>query len=440
AALNYFEIFSGKKLNGNYGEVVVKKVSKIQSDKILSISYLVMVFGEYIISVSNKFSNQVFADFGEDNETIEGCLKEVLNMISGKSISHLGNSYQKLTITAPKVINGSLALADLELGCVVIQTDFGEINCYIYIDRMKLDLVSSYNETIDILKETNTQLGDANKKLQEQQAQLVHQEKMASLGILAAGVAHEINNPLTYISGNIELLTSYVEAMKSIINLYERLTQNIVESVSVKKFIDYEEFNQVKEKEKIQFIIQDTAKIIEESRIGIEKISKIVLALKKFSKFEDGKSKSINIADEINDVITILNSEIQNKGCQVKINFTKLPKLSFQSFGLTQVFTNLIINSLDAVKKNEGLINIEGFTENNDLVLKFKDNGAGISPENQTKIFNPFFTTKNVGEGTGLGLAISHGIIERHNGKIQVMSELGKGTEFKIQIPIPSPQ
>jgi signal transduction histidine kinase len=431
----YFEQFSGKKFNAQFDVVKVEPVSNIKNDNVLSISYLGMVFGEYLLSVPDSLAIKVFEDFGSDEETVQGCLKEVLNMITGKSITFLGGSYDKLTITAPKLVRGELMLADLLVGSVNIKTDFGDFKCYMYIDRMKLDLVSSYNDTIEILKRTNSQLSNANEKLKEQQSQLVHQEKMASLGMLAAGVAHEINNPLSFISGNIEVLTTYVEAMKTMIDLYEKVTTSVIQSVNQPNLNAYSEISSIREKEKIDFIIKDTYKLITESREGVERITNIVVALKKFSKIEDGKSKLVDINEEINNVLILLNNQMQDKGCKINLHLNNLPKIKLESFGLTQVFSNIIINSLQAVKTNEGVIDIDGNIDGTNLVLSFKDNGSGISDENMKKVFNPFFTTKNQGEGTGLGLAISYGIIKKHNGQIQVQSQIGKGTVFKIVIP-----
>lgn len=435
--VHYFEQFSGKKLDASFGSVALSSVSEIRNDYIISISYLGMVFGEYLISISHDTALKIFNEFGNDEETIQGCLKEVVNMISGKSITKLGGSFDKLTITTPKVVKGSLTLADLKLAVTNVTTVFGDIKCFIYIDRMKLDLAASYKDTIDILKTTNQQLNSANDRLKEQQAQLVHQEKMASLGMLAAGVAHEINNPLSFISGNIEVLTTYIDAMKTMIGLYERVTGSIIQTMNAQQTQEIMKLNAIEEKEKISFIITDTEKLIAESKEGVDRISKIVVALKKFSRIEDGQIKYVDINEEIHNVLTILNSETSRKGCKVNLNLKSLPKLRLESHGLNQVFSNLIINSLQAVAKNEGVIDIDGNVDGDNLVLFFKDNGSGISEENLKKVFNPFFTTKNIGEGAGLGLAISYGIIKKHNGNILVQSQVGKGTTFKLVIPIP---
>lgn len=434
--VHYFEQFSGKQLDAKFGSVALTSVSEIKNDYIISISYLGMVFGEYIISISHDTALKIFNEFGNDEETVQGCLKEVVNMIAGKSITKLGGSFDKLTITTPKVVKGSLTLADLKLAVSNVRTSYGDIKCLIYIDRMKLDLAASYKDTIDILKSTNQQLNSANDRLKEQQAQLVHQEKMASLGMLAAGVAHEINNPLSFISGNIEVLTTYIDAMKAMISLYERVTGSIIQTMNAQQTQEIMKLNAFEEKEKISFIINDTEKLIAESKEGVDRISKIVVALKKFSKVEDGQIKYIDINEEIHNVLTILNSETSRKGCKVNLNLNGLPKLRLESHGLNQVFSNLIINSLQAVAKNEGVIDIDGNVDGDNLVLFFKDNGSGISEENLKKVFNPFFTTKNIGEGAGLGLAISYGIIKKHNGNILVQSQVGKGTTFKLVIPI----
>jgi C4-dicarboxylate-specific signal transduction histidine kinase len=220
------------------------------------------------------------------------------------------------------------------------------------------------------------------------------------------------------------------------ISLYERVTGSIIQTMNAQQTQEIMKLNALEEKEKISFIINDTEKLIAESKEGVDRISKIVVALKKFSKVEDGQIKYIDINEEIHNVLTILNSETSRKGCKVNLNLNGLPKLRLESHGLNQVFSNLIINSLQAVAKNEGVIDIDGNVDGDNLVLFFKDNGSGISEENLKKVFNPFFTTKNIGEGAGLGLAISYGIIKKHNGNILVQSQVGKGTTFKLVIPI----
>lgn len=432
----YFEQFSQKKLADQESLSRIEVVSRIKNDYVLSISFLGMVFGEYIIAISHETASQIFSEFSSDEESLEGLLSEILNMIAGKSITSLGGSYDKLTITAPKIIQGQVKLPQLKIGQKVIESQYGAIQCYFYVDRMKLDLASSYLEAMTDLKKINHQLTDANNKLKEQQSQLVHQEKMASLGVMASGVAHEINNPLAYVSGNIEVLTSYVEALTSVIDLYEKVTHQIVVKLSAVDPEILTQIEQIKTKENINFIMKDTVNLIDESRNGLERIKKIVAGLKKFSKPDDEFPTLVDLNEEIKNVLLILNGQVALKGCEVKLYLDEIPKLRCYPNSMAQVFSNLIMNSIQAVSQNVGLIEIRGTIENNELALSIKDNGVGIPPEALEKIFNPFYTTRPVGQGVGLGLAITYGLIQKHHGRITVSSQLNSGTEFQIRLPL----
>lgn len=432
----YIEQFSNQNLGVQEIVTQINSTPVVKSDYILSITYLGMVFGEYILTLDKKMATQLFSDYGSDDESIQGCLSEVLNMIAGKSITSLGGSYDKLTITAPKLIQGQLSLANLIMAKSEIKTKFGSIYCYFYVDRMKLDLASSYIDAINDLKKINSKLSNANEQLKNQQGQLVQQEKMASLGVMAAGVAHEINNPLAFVSGNIEVLTSYVEAMSSMIDVYEKLTHSIVTKLNSVDPEILTKIQQTKAKENIAFVMKDTVKLIDESRTGLERISRIVMGLKRFSKQDSDAPQSVHLPVLISDVIDLLKNQIVLKGCEIKTIFNEVDEVVCFPNSIMQVVSNLLINAIQAAPSSGGNIELQTFLSTDKLRIDIKDNGVGISKENIDKIFNPFFTTKPQGQGVGLGLSISYGIIKKMQGDITVESRLGEGTVFSITLPI----
>lgn len=432
----YIEQFSNQNLNTKSIKTQINNINLIDADYILSITYLGMVFGEYILTIDRKMAYQLFSSYGNDEDSIQGCLSEVLNMVAGKSITSLGGSYEKLTITAPKVIKGQLALSRLTMAQSDIDTQYGSIHCYFYVDRMKLDLASSYIDAINDLKKINVRLSDANEQLKSQQTQLVQQEKMASLGVLAAGVAHEINNPLAFISGNIEVLTTYVEAMGAMLDLYENITHTIVARINTVDPEIMTQIQQTKAKENIDFVMKDSVKLIEESRTGIERITRIVQSLKKFSKQDADTPQKVDLPQLMDSVLDLLSSQIKIKDCTIETQFNNVKVVECYPNSIMQVVSNIITNAVQALPPNNGKIIISTELNDDQLHINVKDNGTGIKKENLDQIFNPFFTTRPQGQGSGLGLSISYGLIKKLKGNISVESTEGVGATFHILLPV----
>ncbi len=256
---------------------------------------------------------------------------------------------------------------------------------------------------------------------QKMQAIIYQQEKMASIGQLAAGVAHEINNPIGFITSNLASLQKYIEKLL-----------NYVESVS--DGLGSKELQQLYKKLKIDYISEDIYDLIGESIEGTTRLSEIVQNLKSFSRLDDEKLVDADINECLEDTIKVIWNELKYK---VKLN-KKYGELSLAKCNprqLNQVFMNLLINASHAIDE-QGIITIKTFEDEKELVVVISDTGNGISQENLNRLFEPFFTTKEVGKGTGLGLSIAHEIIQKHNGTISVESELGKGTAFTIKLPI----
>ena len=286
-----------------------------------------------------------------------------------------------------------------------------------------------------------TKLAQALQDLKQTQAQLIQGEKKAGLGQLIAGVAHEINNPVSFIFGNLTYVNEYVENLLKIANVCHKNSSNLPADVQ----------NQIQEID-LDFIISDLPKTLESMKIGAERISEIVLSLRNFSRKDEADSKPVNIHEGLDSTLLILSNRLKPNGEYPGINVIKkydeLPLVECLPAQLNQVFMNILSNSIDALEhkfaasqttSTKAALDIEITTKvvNDKVKIKIADNASGMPEEVKDNIFNPFFTTKEVGKGTGLGLPICYQIIvEKHHGQIQCSSQVGEGTEFLIELPI----
>jgi len=274
--------------------------------------------------------------------------------------------------------------------------------------------------------------------LKNAQAQLIQTEKMSSLGQLVAGVAHEINNPVSFIYGNIDHAREDSQALLKLIELYrQEYTDN------------NPQIQQLTEEIELDFLIEDLPKLLSSMKIGADRIREIVLTLRNFSRLDEADMKAVNIHEGIDSTLIILQSRLKPKADRPQIQIVKqygnLPAVECYAGQLNQVLMNILNNAIDAlISQAQGT---EAFTptiaiatetvDSQWVKIAIKDNGTGISPSAQERIFDPFFTTKPVGQGTGLGLSISYQIVtEKHGGHLKCVSEPGKGTEFLIQLPV----
>jgi len=282
------------------------------------------------------------------------------------------------------------------------------------------------NQTLEFEKNQQLLL---NTQLQEAQSHLLQSEKMASIGQLAAGVAHEINNPIGYINSNLTSLKNYIDNLLALIALYEKseaTSENIDQLAQVKAF---------KQKIDLEFLKTDVLDLLEESHEGATRVKKIIQDLKDFSHLDSNDDwQWTNLHAGLESTLNIVNNEIKYKAKIVKA-YGDLPEVKCLPHQLNQVFMNLLINAAHAIE-NEGTITLRTGTENDYAWVEISDTGKGIAAEHQSKIFDPFFTTKPVGKGTGLGLSVSYTIIKKHQGEIQLTSQLGQGTTFRIILPI----
>lgn len=285
----------------------------------------------------------------------------------------------------------------------------------------------------EALLKTNTELKGANAQIKEAQAQLLQSEKMASLGQMAAGVAHEINNPVGFVMSNINSLRGYIQS-------YQQLETELMllldkepgsdawaqQKVSLQAFLAGQDF---------AFIREDVDSLVEDAIDGSKRIRDIVQGLKEFSHVDQAELQLADINQCIETTLKIVNNELKYH-CDIRKDLQPLPKIQCNPGQLNQVFMNLLVNAGQALGEQGGIIGVRTRALAETIEIRIFDNGKGIAPEHIDKLFDPFFTTKAVGEGTGLGLSISYGVIEEHHGTIDVKSKQGVGTSFIIQLPL----
>ncbi|MEW5949305.1 MAG: ATP-binding protein [Thermodesulfobacteriota bacterium] len=285
----------------------------------------------------------------------------------------------------------------------------------------------------------------ANQQLRQNQAQLVQSEKMASIGQLAAGVAHEINNPVGFINSNLTTLDEYRGDLTELIAAYLKLEELVANNPALsndKDLMDILEASRnLKERIGLDFILGDFDKIIAESREGTERIKKIVQDLKDFSHVDQAELNWADLNKGMESTLNIVWNELNYKAKVIK-EYGDIPEVYCYPQQVNQVFMNILVNAAHAIEDNgEIKISTAHLAGAEPMVeVRISDTGKGIPPENLTKIFNPFFTTKPVGKGTGLGLSMAYNIIKKHDGDILVESEVGKGTTFIIQLPVNGPK
>jgi two-component system NtrC family sensor kinase len=283
----------------------------------------------------------------------------------------------------------------------------------------------------DELRRSNENLREINRKLETAQNQLLQADKMASIGQLAAGVAHEINNPIGYIHSNLTTLERYVNDLMCLLALYERGEDQLLET---------DLCDVLKEKKgeiDLAYLRDDLPALMSESKEGISRVKKIVQDLKDFSHVDEADWQWADLRKGLDSTLNIVRNEIRTRA-EVICQYGDIPEIYCIASRLNQVFMNILVNAAHAVRSN-GIITISTGWHGQEVWVKIADTGCGIPKENLQRIFDAFYTTKPIGQGTGLGLSLSYSIVQKHHGRIEVESEVGKGTTFTVWLPIEQP-
>ena len=315
---------------------------------------------------------------------------------------------------------------------LILQKPFGDLELRQMVHAMirQWQLVKQSQSVLQFFALQNKELDAANRKLQEIQTQLLQSEKMSSIGQLAAGVAHEINNPIGFIKSNLNSLKTYTEDFLRLIGAYEKAEEMITSDDTLKALGD------LKQEIDLEYLKNDALALLAESSEGIERVKRIVQDLKDFS-YPEKNADNWQWADlhsGLESTLNIVYNELKYKAKIVK-EYGDLPQINCLLSQMNQVFVNLLVNAAHAIADN-GIITIKTGTLGDKVWVEISDTGSGIPEDKLNKIFDPFYTTKPVGKGTGLGLAISYGIVKKHKGEITVSSKDGLGTTFRILLPV----
>ena len=293
------------------------------------------------------------------------------------------------------------------------------------IIKLSEELVST---TVDMQKQKRElELTVENLKLT--QSQLIQSEKMASVGVLTAGIAHELNNPINFMSGNVHPLQQDLEEVFALLEKYDQtITKNDLGG-------HFTEVNELKEEMDFSYLIQEIYSLLKGIEEGANRSNEIIKGLRSFSRLDDEACQIYDIHEGIDSSLVLLQNKIIDKKILVRKDYGDFEGVECFPSKLNQVIMNILTNSLQAMETGNGELFIQTVSSAIGVKIIIKDNGKGMPPDVKEHIFDPFFTTKEVGKGMGLGLSISYGIIEKHNGNIDVISEPGKGTEFIISLP-----
>jgi signal transduction histidine kinase len=372
-----------------------------------------------------------------------------------------------LAVGAGLLISRSIYIPLFELKAAAVEIGKGKLNTQIEVksnDEVG-QLAASFKKMLNNLQKTTTSIDNlnqeindrkkaeesvrlacedlekANQELKEMQSQLVQNEKLASIGQLAAGVAHEMNTPVGFVASNFETLENYMEKILELFQMYSELLSKIETSEKAELLDVADAINKTWNEMKIDFILEDLPVLFNDSKEGIGRVTSIVQNLRDFSRVEQPENLDIyNINEGIKATLVVAQNEIKYDA-DVEIEFSEVPQIICNTGQINQVLLNILMNAAQAIKSegrdDKGKITIRTYATDDDIICEISDDGPGIESDKLQKIFDPFFTTKPIGMGTGLGLSISYDIIViKHKGMLLVDNSVGKGTTFTIKLPI----
>lgn len=423
---------------------LIEKTKKDLNDTLLYVESVMNSMGDALIVIDSEYKikriNQAakaLLKYDEDyliGRTVDSIFEDLdenaffnSKGVTGRRMSCISLENEKIPVDVN--IQPLIDLIDTRIGHVLVIRDM----------RVTLDLISRLEEAntsleVTVQKRTH-ELQKSCQELKMKDAQILQQEKMASIGVLTAGIAHEINNPVSYISSNMEMLK---ENLRDIISYTQLLEYGVItqtkESDPKRRALEMDQIKQVQTRMQVEKLFSDSEKIMKESRQGLKRIKQITHDLGMFAHSDENKMISTDLNQEIQNTLNIVAHELRHKA-EIVTQFEFVPPLNCYPQQLNQVFMNLLINASQAISEGD-IIQIRTYYKDRQIYVVIKDTGSGISPENLKKIFDPFFTTKPAGKGTGLGLYISYGIIEKHQGTLSVESTLDVGTTFTIKLPV----
>jgi signal transduction histidine kinase len=300
------------------------------------------------------------------------------------------------------------------------------------IDALKEEIKKLRQEIVTVKEASQNQKRELELTLENlklAQSQLIQSEKLASVGVLTAGIAHELNNPINFMSGNVYPLQKDLEDVFSVLEKYEQT----IKEYDLRTY--FAKLDALKEEMDFSFLIQEVFSLLKGIEEGARRSSEIIKGLRSFSRLDDEACQFYDIHEGIDSSLVLLHNKIKDKNIKIRKDYGDFDGLECFPSKFNQVIMNILTNSMQAMDAGKGELFIQTVSSAIGVKIIIKDNGKGMSKEVKEHIFEPFYTTKEVGQGTGLGLSISYGIIERHNGHIDVISEPGKGTEFIISLP-----
>lgn len=365
-----------------------------------------------------------------------------LNLPDSSELDTLSKVIQKAPNTAIIVVTGEYG-EDLGLRAIasgaqdyLVKASFNhemlEKSIHYAIERKRMEEAG---------KTAYRELKQAHADLKDMQSQIIQNEKLASIGQLAAGVAHEMNTPVGFVASNFETLDKYVAKIRDVLALYQDLTEEMAAPADHPWVDAVARIEAKRQALKVDFILEDIPGLFQDSREGLERVTSIVQNLRDFSRIDQAQEQdAFNINRGIESTLVVAQNEIKYDA-DVHLELGDIPPVPCQAGQLNQVFLNILVNAVQAIKsqgtEDRGTITIRTYAEGDAVVCEIQDSGPGMPEEVRTKVFDPFFTTKPVGKGTGLGLSVSYDIIvNKHEGQLQVESKVGQGTTFKIKLPM----